>query len=46
MDPGYENDFKYLNDEKKYKVYKNGLIYSIKSEKILKPIYSKTNNIN
>ncbi len=37
-------DFKYLNNEEKYKIYKNGSIYSVKNGKILKPCYSKINN--
>jgi len=36
--------FKYLNDENKYKVYENGDLFSIKTNKFLKPNYSKINN--
>ena len=36
--------FKYLNDENKYKIYENGDIFSIKTNKNLKPNYSKINN--
>jgi hypothetical protein len=37
-------EYKYLNDEKKYKIYNNGNIFSIKTNKFLKSSYSKNHN--
>jgi len=36
--------FKYLNDENKYKIYDNGNVFSVKTNKFLTPSYSKINN--
>lgn len=36
--------FKYLNDENKYKIYDNGNVFSLKTNKFLTPNYSKNNN--
>ena len=36
--------FKYFNDENKYKIYENGDIFSVKTNKFLTPNYSKINN--
>lgn len=35
---------KYLNDENKYKIYENGDVFSIKTNKCLTPTYSKIKN--
>ena len=34
----------YLNDEKLYKIYNNGTVYSVKSKKFINPCYNKKSN--
>jgi hypothetical protein len=38
-------NFKYLNEENKYKVYEDGKVFSVKTNKFLCPIYSKLANV-
>lgn len=38
-------NFKYLNEENKYKVYEDGKVFSVKTNKYLTPIYSKLANV-
>lgn len=38
-------NFKYLNEENKYKVYEDGKVFSVKTNKFLTPIYSKLANV-
>jgi len=37
-------DWIYLNDEKLYKIYNNGTVYSVKSKKFINPCYKKKSN--
>jgi hypothetical protein len=38
-------NFKYLNEENKYKIYEDGKVFSVKTNKFLNPVYSKTTNV-
>jgi hypothetical protein len=37
-------EWRYLNDEKLYKIYNNGTVYSVKSKKFINPCYNKKSN--
>lgn len=37
-------NYKFLNDEEKYKIFEDGTIFSVKSNKYIKPTFMKINN--